>query len=214
MKKSLLSLTLTSLLATSALVSTQATATDIEGLSTNVGVVSQYIFRGIAQTETASASAGVDYENGDFSVGTWVADVGEGLEIDFYGSYGLELDGGVGLSAGFTSYQYTGDFDTQYNEINLGASYEFFSIAYNIGTWEVEGGSDQDYTFLSVTGEYEGFYATYGTWGDEFDGDYIELGYGTDVSGFDIGVAVVANSKELTGGKSDETLVFSIGTSF
>ncbi len=214
MKKSLLSIALTSLLATSAVVSTQASATGIEGLSANAGVVSQYFFRGVAQTDTASASAGVDYEAGNFSVGTWVADVQDGLEVDFYGSYGLELNGGFSLSAGFTSYQYTGDFDTQYNEINLGASYEFLSIAYSIGTWEVEDGADQDYTFLAVTAEHEGFYATYGTWGDEFDGDYIELGYGTEVSGFDIGVALIANSKELNGGEADESLVLSIGKSF
>lgn len=212
MKKSLLSIALTSLLATSAVVSTSASA--VEGLSANAGVVSQYFFRGVAQTSTASASAGVDYENGNFSVGTWAADVDDGLEIDFYGSYGNELDSGFAYSLGFTTYQYTGDFDTQYNEINLGASYSFFSIAYSVGTWEVEGGSDQDYDFLALTAEYEGFYATYGTWGDEFDGDYIELGYSTEVSGFDLGVAMIANSKELNGGEADESLVFSIGKSF
>ena len=214
MKKSLLNIALTSLLATSAVVSTQASATGIEGLSANVGAVSQYIFRGIEQTSTASASAGLDYEFGNFSVGTWTADVEDGLEVDFYGSYALELDSGLSLSAGFTTYQYTGDFDTQYNEINLGASYDFLSIAYSVGTWEVEGGDDQDYDFLAITAEYEGFYATYGTWGDEFDGDYVELGFGTEVSGFDVGVALIANSKELSGEKSDESLVFSIGKSF
>ncbi|MBL4763890.1 MAG: hypothetical protein JKX67_01195 [Colwellia sp.] len=215
MKKSLLSIALTSLLATSAFISTQASATDIEGLSANVGVVSQYFFRGVAQTDTASASAGVDYEIGNFSVGTWVADVEDGLEVDLYGGYANELDNGFGYSVGFTSYQYTGDFDTSYNEVNLGASYEFLSVAYSVGTWEVEGGSDQDYNFLAVTAQYEGFYATYGTWGDEFDGDYIELGFGTEVSGFDIGVALIANSKELNDGiENDESLVFSIGKSF
>jgi len=211
MKKSLLNIALTSVIATTSFTSIQATATNIEGLTANVGVVSQYIFRGVEQTDSASASAGVDYEIGGFSVGTWVADVDDGLEVDFYGSYGNELDSGFGYSIGFTSYQYTGDFDTQYNEVNFGASYEFLSIAYSVGTWEVEGGSDEDYDFLAVTAEYEGFYATYGTWGDEFDGDYVELGYGTEVSGFDLGVALIANSKELNGGgANDESLVFSI----
>ena len=212
MKKSLLSIALTTLLATTATVSTSAFA--VEGLSTNVGLVSQYFFRGIQQTGTATASAGVDYEVGNFSVGTWAADVEDGLEVDFYGSYGLELDGGFGLSAGFTSYQYTGDFDTSYNEINLGGSYKFLSIAYSVGTWEVEDGDDQDYSFLSLTAEYEGFYATYGTWGDDFDGDYLELGFGTEVASFDVGVALIANSQELNGGQGDESLVFSIGKSF
>ena len=214
MKKTITALSISMLLATSVFTSTSATATGIEGLSTNVGVVSQYIFRGIVQTDTASASAGVDYEKNGFSIGTWAADVQDGLEIDIYGAYGNELDNGIGYSVGFTSYQYTGDFDTSYNEINLGLSYGMFSLTYNVGEWEVEGGVDQDYDFLSATVEHEGFYALYGTWGKDFDGDYLELGYGTEVSGFDVGIAIVANSKELSGAKSDENLVFSIGTTF
>jgi len=220
MKKSLLSITLSSLLATSAFVATQASATDIEGLSANVGVVSQYIFRGVVQTDTATASAGVDYENSGFYIGAWAADVTDGLEIDVYAGYANELDSGLGYSIGFTTYQYTGEFDTSYNEVNLGLSYGIFSLSYNVGEHEVEGGSDQDYDFLSATVEHEGFYATYGTWGDEFDGEYLEVGYGTEVSGFDVGVAVVASSKELYADwtnepvGSDESLVFSIGKSF
>ncbi|MEH6594229.1 MAG: TorF family putative porin [Colwellia polaris] len=214
MKKSIISLSTSIILATSALASTSVSALEVEGLSANVGVVSQYIFRGIVQTDTASASAGVDYENSGFYVGAWAADVQEGLEIDLYGGYGGELDNGLGYSLGFTTYQYTGDFDTSYNEVNLGLSYGMFSVSYNVGEWEVEAGPDQDYDFLSATVEHEGFYATYGTWGKDFDGDYFEVGYGTEVSGFDVGVAVVSNSKELAGTTSDENLVFSIGKSF
>ena len=141
------------------------------------------------------------------------------MEIDLYGSYGLELDSGLGLSAGFTTYQYTGDFDSAYNEVNLGVSYSFFSVSYNIGQHEEDTGlgiEEADYDFLSVTAEYEGFYATYGAWGKDFDGDYVELGYGTEVAGFDLGVAVIANSKELDleTGEGDESLVFSIAKSF
>jgi uncharacterized protein (TIGR02001 family) len=214
MNKTMTSLAIAMILTTSALTATSASATGIEGLSANVGAVSQYIFRGIVQTDTASASAGVDYENSGFYIGTWAADVQEGLEVDVYGGYGGELDGGIGYSLGFTTYQYTGDFDTSYNEVNLGLSYGMFSLSYNVGEWEVEGAANQDYDFLSATVEHKGFYATYGTWGDDFDGDYLEAGYSTAVSGFDVGIALVANSKELSGTESDENLVFSIGTSF
>jgi uncharacterized protein (TIGR02001 family) len=200
------------------ILSLNTVATDsfaVEGLSANAAVVSQYFFRGIAQTETASASAGIDYEKGNFSIGTWAADVQDGIEVDLYASYAVDV-GEFGLSAGFTSYQYTGDFDTAYNEVNLGASYKFISVSYNVGTHDVDGASDEDYDFLSVTAEYEGFYATYGTWGKDFDGDYVEVGYGTEVSGIDLGVALIANAKELDleTGKGDETLVFSLSKSF
>lgn len=218
MKKTLVNIAITALLATSAFSSTFASAentTTIEGLSANVGVVSQYFFRGVSQTDSASAFAGLDYENGAFSVGIWTADVQDGIEVDLYGSYALTL-GEFDLSAGFTSYQYTGDFDTAYNEINLGGSYKFVSLAYSIGTHDVDGASDDDYDFLSITAEYEGFYATYGTWGKDFDGDYVEIGYGAEVSGFDLGVALIANSKELDleTGKGDESLVFSLSKTF
>lgn len=217
MKKSLLSIALTAALATTTMYSTSTYA--VEGLSANAAVVSQYFFRGISQTDTASASAGVDYENGNFSVGTWAADVKDGIEIDVYGSYGNELDNGFGYSVGFTTYQYTGDFDSAYNEVNLGLSYGMFSVSYNIGQHDEDlaiGQSEYDYDFFSVTVENEGFYATYGTWGDEADGDYIEVGYGAEVSGFDLGVALIANSKELDleTTKGDESLVFSISKTF
>jgi uncharacterized protein (TIGR02001 family) len=190
-------------------------------ISANVGLTSQYFFRGIAQTSTASASAGVDYENGGFYAGTWAADVEDGLEIDVYAGYGFETESGVGLSAGFTSYQYTDDFDTEYNEINLGLSYGIFSLSYNIGEYDTDPGTD-DYSFLSLTVENNGFYATYGSWGKDFDGDYVELGYGTEIGGFDASVAVISSSDlhEASAwtfegaSESSESLVFSIGKSF
>ena len=218
-KRTALSLTMTSILATATL-STQAFAiADVEGLSANAGVVSQYFFRGIAQTTTATASAGLDYEKGDFSVGAWVADVQDGIEVDVYGNYGFSFKNDLALNVGFTTYQYTGDFDSAYNELNFGASYKYLSLSYNIGRHEKDNALAivaSDYDFLSATFEYEGFYATYGTWGKDADGDYVELGYGTDVSGFDFGVALIANSSELDieTGKGDESLVFSIGKSF
>jgi len=224
MKKTLLYITLTSSLLTASITSFNVNAEDglggVKGLSANAGVVSQYFFRGIAQTTTASASAGLDYEKGGFAVGTWAADVQDGIEIDFYASYGIETSSGISLSAGFTSYQYTGDFDSAYNELNFNAGYKVLSLSYSVGTHEEDKGlgiDESDYDFLSVTATGEsGIYATYGTWGKDSDGDYIEIGYGTSISGFDLGISLISNSKELDveSGKGEESLVFSIGTSF
>ena len=183
--------------------------------SANLGVMSDYHFRGIQQTESASANGGVDFESGGFYFGTWGAEVEDGLEIDIYGGYGFEFDNGLGLSAGLTTYQYTGDFDSEYNEVNLGLSYDFISVEYTIGEWDGEVGNESataaDYTFLAVTLEHNGFYGTFGTWGDEFDGEYGELGYGTDVAGFDVGFAVVFSGSDLD---DSESLYFTIGKSF
>lgn len=217
MKISIHSIALTSLIASSVLISTHTSA--VEGLSANASLVSQYFFRGVSQTDTASASVGVDYKNGNFSLGAWTADVQDGLEVDLYGSYSFETESGLSLSAGFTTYQYTGDFDSAYNEVNLGLSYGIFSLSYNIGTHEEDLGlgiDEADYDFTSLTIEKDGFYATLGTWGKDFEGNYAEVGYGTEISGFEIGVALISNSEELDleAGKGDESLVFSIAKTF
>ncbi len=188
------------------------------GVSANVGLVSEYYFRGIQQTSDASASAGLDYENGGFYAGTWTADVSDGLEIDFYAGYGFDLTEDLSASVGFTSYQYTGDFDSEYNEVNLGLAFGMFSVEYSIGTHEEDADAgidvESDYTFLGLTVEHEGFYGTYGSHGDDFDGDYFELGYGTEIGGFDAGVSFIFSSDELAGGESDEAIVFSLSKSF
>ncbi len=182
-------------------------------VSYNVGYVSEYYYRGIYQ-KNSSASAGIDYEDSGFYVGAWTADVGDGLEVDGYLGYGVDV-GDVSLGIGFTGYYYTGDFDDTYEEINLSAGYGPVSVSYSIGEWDGDGG--QDYDFLDISIDLgAGFYGTYGSFGDEFDGDYFEVGYGTTVSEIDLGVSVVFPSDELEGddNAAGEAVVLSIGKSF
>jgi uncharacterized protein (TIGR02001 family) len=203
-------------LATCATVSTSAFA----DLSYNVGWASDYYFRGGGSLDSSSASAGADYEESGFYAGAWTADVGDGLEVDGYFGYGMDFDSGVSASVGFTGYYYTGDADDTYEEINLGLGFGYVSAEYSFGEYDNFGGPTQDYDFFAVTLENNGFYGTWGTWGDEFDGDYFELGYGFSVAEIDFGVAAIFNDKELNfsgvnaGIDSDETVVFTIGKSF
>lgn len=187
-------------------------------VSANVGVVSEYHFRGIQQTDSASASAGLDYENGGFYIGTWTADVKDGLEIDVYAGYGFDLTEDFSASVGVTTYQYTGDFDSAYNEVNLGLGWGPVSLEYTVGTQDDDAGlgiTETDYTFLAITLEHENFYGTFGTFGDEVDGDYFEFGWGTEIGGFDAGVSLIFADSDLgAGGDSDETLYFSLSKSF
>ncbi len=187
--------------------------------SANVGLASEYYFRGLQQTTDASASAGVDYENGGFYAGVWTADVSDGLEVDGYFGYGIETESGFGASLGFTTYQYTGNFDTEYNEVNLNLSYGFASLEYSVGEHEVEGGSDEDYTYLALTLEHNGFSATIGSHGDDFEGEYVQLGYDTEIGGFDAGIALIFNDEDTNvendvDNGDDQSLIFTIGKSF
>lgn len=182
-------------------------------LSANIGFLSNYIFRGVEQN-TSAANGGLDYEAGGFYVGTWAADVGMGLEVDLSGGYGGEI-GDFTYSIGATGYYYTDDFDDTYQEINLGAGYGPISFQANFGEYENFDGPTLNYTFYAVTAEGNGFYGTIGSFGDDFDGEYYEVGYGTEVIGLDVGISAVYSDEMLAGGTSGETnLVFSIGKTF
>ena len=194
------------------------TATAQADLSGNLGYASEYHFRGILQ-KNSSASGGLDYESGGFYVGTWAADVGDGLEVDGYFGYGTEV-GDFGLSVGYTGYFYTGDtFDDTYQEINLGASFGILSLDVAIGKHDLDedihgATGDEDYTFVSLTLEDDsGLYGTLGSFSQDFDGEYLELGYGTTVAEIDLGVALIFANDDLVG-DAEESIVFSIGKSF
>jgi len=170
-----------------------APAITMAEVTANFGMVSDYIFRGVFQ-EDSSPSAGLDYEHeSGLYIGTWAADVGDGLETDLYFGYGAEA-GDIGWSVGYTGYYYTDDFDDTYNEINLGLGWEGLSLDLAIGEWDGFGVS-QDYTFTSIGYEFEGgAYVSYGSWGRDFDGDYFEVGYGFDFMGLDLSIALLATS--------------------
>ena len=198
-----------SVLVSGSLLTSSVVSADV---SYNVGFVTEYYYRGIYQ-KNASASAGVDYEQNGFYAGAWTADVGDGLEIDGYLGFGGEV-GDFTYGAGFTGYYYTGGFDETYEEVNLSAGYGPLSIGYSIGEWD--GGGGTDYDFLQVSMDLgAGFYGLYGSFGDEVDGDYFEVGYGTTVGEIDLGVALIFPSDELEGtnNAAGEAITLSIGKS-
>ena len=87
------------------------------------------------------------------------------------------------------------------------------------GGFDGEGGDE--YLFLEATLEHNGFYGTVGMFDEDADGEYIELGYGTEVGGFDVGIAAIYSSEELSDQLDDdgdatesEALIFTIGKTF
>ena len=174
-----------------------ADAQEIE-VSANAGWVSQYFYRGSLQ-KTSSASAGVDVGIGAVSFGTWLADVGDGAEIDLFGAVGGEVGGGVSLSAGGTAYLYTGKFDDTYVEANLGAGYGPLSLEVSFGQYENFGDGTLDYVFVGVTAEHEGFYGTVGGFAGDFSGNYGEVGYGFSAAELDFTISGIVNDSDLSG---------------
>lgn len=195
-----------SLLATSMFLMPMTTIADDAILTGNAGILSDYIFRGIPQ-DTGVGNGGLDLEYAGFYLGTWLADVGDGVEYDLYGGYKYEFESGFYLGAGYTSYQYSDDFDDEYNEINVYASgsagdvsldLEYSTGEYNGDFGDGNGGIEGDeYTFLAGMIGYNGVYLTYGDFGDDADDDlghYFEVGYTMDLAGFEVTGAVVHTS--------------------
>jgi uncharacterized protein (TIGR02001 family) len=116
-------------------------------LTANVGVTSDYIFRGISQTaHNPAVQGGVDYANPNgLYVGVWGSNVSwvkEGkfennssMEADLYGGYKGKV-GDFGYDVGAITYYYPGDNiggmpspDT--TELYLGANWKFLSAKYS-----------------------------------------------------------------------------------
>lgn len=150
---------------------TVATAANAE-VSVTGGIMSDYVFRGV-QSSTGSGYAAVDYEQSGFTAGVWAADLDDaGLEVDIYLGYGIELENGLALSAGYTQYEYTdngdnvqGDFEggASQSEFNIAFGFAGFGLNYVLGTNNDIGlnnvlEKDQDYDVITLTYDAE-------TWG-------------------------------------------------
>ena len=182
-------------------------------VSANIGFASDYYYRGIFQA-SSSVSAGLDYETNGFYAGTWAADVKDGLEIDGYFGYGGELNE-FGYSIGYTGYFYTGDFDDTYQEINLGGSYGLVALDIALGQYDNLDGPTQDYSYYALTIEKDGFFGKFAGFGQDFDGNYAELGYATTIAEIDVGATLLFNDDKLSGdGSSDQALIITLGKTF
>lgn len=114
MKKTLIA----SLLGAATLVSGYAQAE----LSANVGLVSNYLWRGMEQTQGDPAvSAGLDYSNeSGFYAGTWASNASWAddvdIELDLYGGYAGKA-GSWEYDVGYILFMYPGADDLDFGEI-------------------------------------------------------------------------------------------------
>lgn len=192
------------------------------GLTANVGATSDYLFRGVNLSDGAGLSAGIDYEadNGIY-LGAWAIGFDDSvnlqngqqpdeLEVDLYAGYAGTV-GDFSYSVGYTGYFYD-ELDIDFHELNFNFGYSFLNLEVTFGTEDDSTGADDDYTFVALTGEYEGAYLTYGSFGDDFDGDYVELGYGVNVQGIDLGIAYVNAESVLS--SPDDTVYVTLNKTF
>jgi uncharacterized protein (TIGR02001 family) len=139
------------LLILSGLVSVPAIAADAPAsphtLTGNFGITTDYIFRGVSQSQHKPAvSGGIDYSHASgLYAGTWLSNqswvnaggfmTNSSLEMDVYGGYKGSI-GDAGYDVGLIRYQYPGDqvagaTTPNTTEAYLGASWKFLSLKYS-----------------------------------------------------------------------------------
>lgn len=130
----------------------------------NVGLYSQYVFRGLAQTdEDPAIQGGFDYSHASgLYIGTWASNVswlrdngsyrsGGSAEIDIYGGYRTTL-GPVGIDVGYLKYWYPGSqtagfIDADTDELYAAASWKWFTLKYSHSLGDTFGVRDADGTY-------------------------------------------------------------------
>lgn len=143
-----------------ALLATSASTTALAGASANVGIASNYIWRGLTQTEDqAAVSGGLDYDFGNgFSVGTWASNVNfgtattddTGYELDLYGGYGGKM-GSTDYSVGFIHYAYPAQDNIDFTEITAGLGFgpASLDLAYTV---DADDPSLEDNLYIALSG--------------------------------------------------------------
>lgn len=152
----------------------KATASSPHTLTGNVNLVSEYRYRGIAQTNGKPAvQGGFDYAHASgFYVGTWasnvswLSDAGGGavsnsLEWDFYGGYKGTV-GDFGYDAGVLQYYYPGRYPrTGYTkphttELYVAGSWKMLTLKYSHSVTDTFGFPDSKNSgYLDLTGNFD-----------------------------------------------------------
>tara|TARA_B110000967_G_scaffold160998_1_gene167002 strand:- start:12 stop:788 length:777 start_codon:yes stop_codon:yes gene_type:complete len=137
-------------------------------ISGNVGLFSDYIFRGYTQTKhQAALQGGFDLEHSSgLYAGVWASNVSwttqsgvmsdNSAEIDFYGGYATEL-AGVGVDVGLLQYYYPGDYvngskvDSDATEFYVGVSKDIGAVSASVTAYTVL--TDEAWQFGDMKGE-------------------------------------------------------------
>lgn len=162
----------------------------------NLGFMSDYFFRGAFVTDS-TISGGMDHDFGNgFAVGTWLADIDNGLEYDLYGSYSGSFNKEFNYSVALNTYNYTDADNLDTVELDFKLGYGPIEVEYATGTIDDNAG-DIDYNFLGVTLNYKDAYLTLGNYGNDLEGSYFELGYNVSFSALDATFAIINNDDDI-----------------
>ncbi len=129
--------------------------------SFSVGVVSDYAFRGVSQTNEGPAiQVGADYAHpSGFHIGTWASNVdfvdgdGANIEWDLYAGWGTDINDTLSFDVTFNHYFYLDQNAYEYNELlfTLGVGeYLSFLVGYSDDVF----GTDETGIYYQASGTY------------------------------------------------------------
>lgn len=215
-----------------------ATAVAQAEFSANIGVTSNYVWRGATQTDDAAAvSGGVDYaHDSGFYLGTWASNVDFGaggeVEWDIYGGYGGEI-AGIGYDIGVAHYMYPDSTDADFTELALSASFAMFTVGANYtvqsevtegaGSMFIEGDLyyyasasfdlPQDFSITGTVGQYT--FEEDGLGGADLDYTHFQLDLGKSAGDLgDFTFSVSKADSNANGGDDDPKVFVSWAKSF
>jgi len=167
-------------------------------VSANATLQSDYTWRGMTQNSgDASVNGGLDVEfDSGFYAGTWIAAVGTGAEVDYYGGVAGEM-GDISYDLGYVKFDYPGtagggsDFEEAYLGLGLGDFGLTFASGQDTATDNIE-----------VSYGFGDFGVAYGEY-DEY-GEYFYLTYGFELGDFAVTVGYTEFSDDAAYGSMTE----------
>jgi len=223
------------LLILSGLVSVPAIAADSpHSVTGNLGLTSDYAFRGVSQTkEDPAVQGGFDYAHSSgFYAGTWASNVlgytDASMEWDFYAGYEGKISEDLSYNVGLLQYYYPGNsIDADTLEAYAGVTWKWFNakISYQLSDNWFGGAADAEgSTYMEANAEFDigaGFtlglhYGSTNITGANSAGfDYKDwkVGVSKELGGFDLGLAYVDTDIK-NSAIADGRVIFSIGKTF
>jgi len=180
---------------------TAALADSPHSVSANIGVASNYIWRGVTQTlDDPAVSGGLDYEHrSGFSAGTWISNVDFGdespnYELDLYTGFGGKVNDDLSYALNAIYYAYPDGRDADFAEIGASGTFKWFTLglAYTVYGENDEGLFDDGDLYYYAGFElgelpYDLTFALRGGYYD-FRHDEVEVGPVLDPAGNLIGI--------------------------
>ncbi len=177
-------------------------------VSANVSFASDYIWRGMTQTDGPAISGGFDFEDeSGFYAGIWGSNVnfndGTGSELDYYFGYGFDL-GSLGVDLGYVAFDYPKNTTgLDFEEVVVGLSLGDLGLTFALG----QSGAP-DYTEISYALGALGF--SYGEYDDY--GDNIAISYGFSCGNYHCGLTY-SDFEDGGYGADEHSFVFSVSAS-